>query len=204
MAKKARRNEKKEEGKEMKEEHRQLFHFFFGFAIVIGSLLLGRDWAIGFLLTALAAGLLLIHITMRGFRHESIQKALEQFERKVEMPGKGALMFVIGALFILTYSHDFHFALAVLAIVSAGDAFSTLVGIRGKHPLFWNKNKTWEGTIAFVLAAAIASLPFLSFHAAIAYCVLAAAIETLPAPVDDNWSIPVGAFAASVITGTPK
>ncbi len=183
-----------------------MFHMFFGFAIVLGALVLGEDAALLFLLSALAAGLLLIQLVVRGFKHEAVDSLLKKFERPAALPGKGALMFIIGALFLVSYSRDYHFSLGILMIVAAGDAFSTYVGIRGTHALPWNPKKTWEGFFAFIFSAAIAStpflaVPFLNVFPVMVYSLAAALVETLPLPLDDNFTIPIGALAVRAATG---
>ncbi|MFA6049103.1 MAG: hypothetical protein WC792_04135 [Candidatus Micrarchaeia archaeon] len=189
----------------MREEHRQLFHMFFGFAIVLGALALGRETSLMLLLGGVAAGLLAIQFVLRGYRGPAVGHVLKKLERPNVLPGKGALMFLVGALFLLSYSRDYGFALGVLMIVAAGDAFSTFVGIRGTHALPWNGNKTWEGAIAFALSATVAAFPFLSgipflnLFPVIVYPLAAAAIETLPLPLDDNLTIPIGALALSAL-----
>ncbi len=184
----------------MKEEHRQMFHLFFGLAIVLAALFLGRNAAVFLLLALLCAGLLLMQFVVRGYRGSAITGVLTQFERAGALPGKGALMFLVGALFLLSYSRDYQFSLGVLLILAAGDAFSTFVGIRGTHALPWNPRKSWEGTIAFFLSASFASFPLLSVPflnplPVIVYSLAASAIESLPLPLDDNLTIPLGALA---------
>ncbi len=176
----------------MNEDHRQLFHLFFGTAIAVSAWLVGRETAAAILLFVLLAGLLIIHLTMRGMRHETVAFLLEKFERKVEIPGKGALMFVIGALFLVTYARSLNYACGAIMILAVGDAVSTMAGTRGKHPLPWNPKKTWESFAAFVVGASIASAYFLNVFALL-LAILFGLIETLRLPFDDNLAIPVSA-----------
>jgi len=176
----------------MNEDHRQLFHMAFGTIIAVSTWLVGRETAAAILLFVLLAGLAIIQLKMRGMREKTVDFLLEKFERLVETPGKGALMFVIGALFLVTYAKNLDYAVGVLMILAVGDAVSTMAGTRGKHPLPWNGKKTWEGFIAFVIGASLASAYFLNV-AALVLAILFGLVETLRIPVDDNLVIPASA-----------
>ena len=178
----------------MKEEYRQLFHLFFGSAIVFFALFVGSETAVLVLFFALILGMLLMHFHLRGHSHETFEYLLEKLERKADLPGKGAFLFVLGSLVILTFSKDFDFALGVMMMLAAGDAASTIVGLKGKNSLPWNKKKTFEGFAAFVVASVVVSLPFLNLSLVILYPLFLAFVESLPLPFDDNLSIPVAAL----------
>lgn len=94
--------------------------------------------------------------------------------------------------------------LMVLTIIALGDGCATLVGlIWGKHPLPWNTRKTYEGTLAFLLAGIPTAL-FSYWSEAAHRCdlyqaaivtiptvVLAALAESLPGPGNDNMRVGV-------------
>ncbi|MFQ5406480.1 MAG: diacylglycerol/polyprenol kinase family protein [Candidatus Micrarchaeia archaeon] len=178
----------------MKEEYRQLFHLFFGSFLVLFSLFVGKKTVLVVLFAALLVGMLLVHLKLRGHRQGFFDFFLEKLERKVDLPGKGAFMYVVGSLVLLSYSPDFSFALAVMMMLAAGDAASTIVGRKGVVRLPWNEKKTLEGLSSFALASLVVSIPFLSFSLVIVYSLLLAVIESLPLPFDDNLSIPIGAL----------
>jgi dolichol kinase len=103
-------------------------------------------------------------------------------------------------------------ALTVAGIVAFGDGCATLVGLlAGKRKLPWNADKTWAGTIAFVLAAMplavfiywCGSVPHPSVVLAV-FCVApavlaAAAVETLPMHCNDNAFVGVSAAAVVIL-----
>ncbi|HID21054.1 MAG TPA: hypothetical protein EYP14_01455 [Planctomycetaceae bacterium] len=108
-------------------------------------------------------------------------------------------------LFLLFPAHV-ELALVTLAVVAYGDGTATLVGrLFGERPLPWNPEKSWAGTIAFVLVAApLATLaywgeaqPRVSLSVAVACGVtatlFAALAESLPARWNDNFRVGVAA-----------
>ena len=88
--------------------------------------------------------------------------------------------------------------LAVVGIVTlaVGDSLSTLAGKAvGRHPLFYNGEKTWEGCVAFFLSS-FAVLSFLTdIRSALLVASLSALLESVRFPLDDNFLIPVSATA---------
>ncbi len=182
----------------MREGYRKLFHTTFGAIIAIGVLVLGRSDGLIALFALLAAGLAMIHWKLSGFEQKIVDFFLEKMERQVPMPGLGALMFVIGALLALSFAKNSTAAVSVLLILSFGDGASTLVGMHGRHHLFYNRHKTWEGAAAFFLASFAAALPLLGLAAAW-YALALAVVETLPIPFDDNLTIPFIGAALSYL-----
>ncbi|MBI2195221.1 MAG: DUF92 domain-containing protein [Planctomycetes bacterium] len=101
-------------------------------------------------------------------------------------------------------------AAAAWTAMAAGDACSNLAGRRwGRARLPWNSQKSWVGLAAFFLAAAPAALAALLWTAAsdqtlqpgalgvglvpaLAAAAAGAALESLPSPVNDNWTVPLG------------
>ena len=183
----------------MRELYRKLFHITFGAIIAIAIYFLGRDNGLLMLFLLLLAGLVLIQWKLSGFEERMLDFFLSKMERRVAIPGKGALMFLLGAILALAFSKTTSFAVAVLLIFAFGDGASTLVGIRGEHRIFYNRRKTWEGTIAFFLVASVVSVFLLGFSALLVSAVLAV-VESLPLPFDDNFTITaVGAILSYLL-----
>jgi uncharacterized protein (TIGR00297 family) len=95
------------------------------------------------------------------------------------------------------------------AAMAVGDGVATAAGRAwGRRRLPWSIEKTWNGTIAFALAGWMAVAFFLAWvggwsnwtphpvpllaAAGLAACA-AALVESLPLPVDDNWTVPATA-----------
>jgi hypothetical protein len=88
-------------------------------------------------------------------------------------------------------------------VFTAGDGLAGIAGrMLGGPRLAWNREKTWSGSAAFVVAASAALYGFLrrwqpgasarrSLVVAMSTCLAAAAAESLSIPLDDNYSVPV-------------
>ncbi len=176
--------------KKRQELSRKAVHMVLGTLIVLLGVLFGRDALIVFLSVALAGLFAVATLLMKGWRLPLLSRVFDEFERDVDLPGKGAMYFVIGSLLVSSFSQNFGYALAAIAILALGDGFATIVGkLFGRARVAWNKAKSWEGTIAFAVAGALAGYVFIGLAAVPLSLVLAFA-ETLPLDVDDNLLIP--------------
>jgi dolichol kinase len=103
---------------------------------------------------------------------------------------KGAIFYGLGAAIPILLLDRFT-ACAVIAILSVGDAASTIIGrAYGKHKLK-GKKKSFEGTFAFIIFAVPAAYLFLqNIWIVLALSVIGAIVE-LFSPYDDNVSIPI-------------
>jgi uncharacterized protein (TIGR00297 family) len=115
-------------------------------------------------------------------------------------------------LLILCFRHRLDIAAAAWAILAVGDGMATLLGRRfGRTPIAWNRDKTWEGTIAFMVCGGAAgvllcwwtrpnvSVPVPMWFVGIAPLLAAAAaamVETVRIRLDDNLSVPFAAGGA--------
>jgi len=111
---------------------------------------------------------------------------------------KGAIFYGIGATVPILLLDRFT-ACAIIAILSVGDAASTIIGRAfGKHKVH-GKKKSIEGTIAFVIFAVPAAYLFLqNIWLVLAFSVLGAIVE-LFSPYDDNLAIPTVLTAFALI-----
>ncbi len=114
----------------------------------------------------------------------------------------GATFMLVGALACLLLFGSQAAGLAVL-FLALGDPAAALVGVRAKGPRVWGKSPV--GTAAFVVVAlagaAVARWLGLATWrpALVVAAMVAAAVELLPLPVDDNLVIPlVTAFVLSL------
>ena len=173
----------------MKEDNRQAFHFLLGCAVIAFCALFGKSAAAVLAGAALLIGMALVHLKLTGRKLGPVDWFLMHFARPHEVAGYGALTYAAAVLAILTLTNGEAQALSSLFILAAGDAASTVVGLRGKHRLPYNRKKTAEGTLAF-FAAALPSAVFAG-PAAILVSAAAALAESLEARVDDNLVIAV-------------
>jgi uncharacterized protein (TIGR00297 family) len=133
----------------------------------------------------------------------------------------GILLYPLSVLLlILIFPSRLDIVAAAWAILAVGDGMATLVGhTTTKNPLPWNPDKSIAGTTAFIISAGIAGAalawwarpgvtptPPIEFTliAPLAAAVVAAFVESIPARLDDNLSVPAAAGAtlwvASLIT----
>ncbi|MFX0169095.1 MAG: haloacid dehalogenase-like hydrolase [Candidatus Hodarchaeota archaeon] len=85
-----------------------------------------------------------------------------------------------------------HIAAASVTAFLIGDAFSTIGGIFfGRHYYPFNPRKTLEGTLIGFSVAFIVLLFIISPTFALLSAIIAAIIELLPLPIDDNLAVPI-------------
>ena len=133
----------------------------------------------------------------------------------------GILLYPLAVLLlILTFPSRLDIVAAAWAILAVGDGTATLLGTRiNSRKLPWNPDKSIAGTSAFIVFAAFAGvalaswvrpavvpLPPLAFTliAPVAAAIVAAFVESIPARLDDNLSVPAAAavtlWIASLMT----
>jgi len=177
------------------EFRRQVLHVLFGASAIGVGLFFGALALKACLFACVLAGAALITLQMLGVRVPLSHRMFELFERKTaEMPGKGALLFVVGTFFLACFSPSLEFTLAVIGILGFGDEFATIVGVNGMHPLPFNKKKSWEGTLAFFAAGFASSAFFVGVPQALTYTILLGLVEAADSPADDNLLIPLTAI----------
>jgi len=111
------------------------------------------------------------------------------------LPGKGALMFFLGAILLMLLFKNPLIVVGALCVAIYGDAGSTIIGIRfGKHQLV-NK-KTLEGSLGGVLVSLIFLTWLFEWPIALLTAIIGMSAELLP--VDDNFTIPIA--SATILT----
>lgn len=127
----------------------------------------------------------------------------------------GILIYPVTVLILIVlFRGQLYLAAAGWGILSFGDGFATIVGKAiGKKKLPWNKDKSWAGSIAYVISGTIGATFFMwwssvnpttpltiSVTAMATICfvgsLVAGLVETFDLPVDDNLTAPLaGALA---------
>jgi len=180
------------------ELRRKLFHTLFGFFLIFILFYLGRNDLIIFLSIFLIVGSILIVLMQHGRKIPIAGWFEDTFEREnVRFPGYGAFWFVVGTLLLALSLVITDEIAASILVLAAGDSAATIFGILGRHPLPYNPIKTAEGSIAFFVFSLSACL-FVGWMG-VALAALAAAVESLDTPVDDNLLIPIAAILFFVI-----
>lgn len=116
----------------------------------------------------------------------------------------GVILYPVAVLLlILIYRNSMHIVAAVWAILALGDGVAGVAGPAFDGPaLPWNRQKTWAGSAAFVLAGTAGAYlltrwvnPQLAGVKALMICILTAltgaAVESLPIALDDNLTVPL-------------
>jgi len=105
---------------------------------------------------------------------------------------RGFIYFFIGIIITLyLFRYNVAVANAAIIILLFGDSASTIVGKRfGKHPLPLNKDKTLEGSIAFLIVGFIGALTQVPAIPALfgAFCGM---LTEAYSPINDNIPIPI-------------
>lgn len=129
-----------------------------------------------------------------------LMRAEELTPSEEKITFNGATCVMVGAA-VLALVFPLRVAVPVLTMTMLADAAAALVGRRiGRHP--WGSlSATVEGSAAFVATglAVMAGFSSLAFGPAAASVVVAAVVEALPLPVNDNIRVPLIA-AAVVVT----
>lgn len=181
-----------------REIERQIFHLLMGLGALAALLILGKGMLMGMTFFIVLIGLLLINLTFIGKKIGLVTWFLERFERtNIPFVGWGSACYATGVLIVATFLPSVEQAAAAILILALGDAASTLVGMKGKIKLPYNKRKTLEGSISFF----IASLPgyFFVGPVIIPIAVVGAVVESLDLPFDDNITVPIAITIAFLV-----
>lgn len=173
------------------ELRRQAVHVALGLFLLLFLMVMGRMKLIYLLSSILFFGFLLISLVMRGNKIPLASWFVETFEREsAPLPGYGSAWYVAGFLLCALLIPGVPELSSAMLILALGDAASNVIGARfGKHALPYNKGKTVEGTLAFLLFS-LPSFLFIGYYA-VPLSILCALIESLPVKIDDNITIPL-------------
>ncbi|MFH1780383.1 MAG: hypothetical protein ABH803_04590 [Candidatus Micrarchaeota archaeon] len=184
----------------MVELHRQLFHIFSGLTLVFIGALIGKTAFLLFLVSLFLLALLLSNFVVIGFENKLVSFLMHNFDRRDVLPFKGAITYLLGALFAVSMINPFELGLTIIVVLAVGDGFSTLVGyFKGENKLPWNEKKSFEGLAAFVITSFLVLVLLVSWQQAVFYSVLLGLVESVDWQVDDNLSIPAAAWIVYLI-----
>jgi uncharacterized protein (TIGR00297 family) len=176
---------------ETNETLRKSIHIAFGFGAIALKWL---PWRIAAAVCAVAVvgnWLLLHRIVGRG---------VARHERGYDV---GIILYPLAVgLLIVTFNWHLAFAALAWAILAFGDGFATLTGRAAPFaPLPWNREKSWGGFLAFLVAGSIGAIGIARLFGApsipivLVTVLVCALVESLPTGVNDNLTVP---FAAAV------
>ncbi|MCX8194283.1 MAG: hypothetical protein N3G19_02905 [Candidatus Pacearchaeota archaeon] len=182
---------------------RQLFHIATGIIIIFLVLLLERETALIILFFIFLVTVLISVVSIK-IKIPIVNWFIEKFERErvKNFPAKGAVFFMAGCLLTLKlFSQDI--ALASIAVLTFGDAISTLAGFFGqkyKHRPF-SKFKTLYGTILGIVVSFLVTLIFIEPLFALTASFVGMLTEAISIKLgeteaDDNLIIPLASGTA--------
>jgi uncharacterized protein (TIGR00297 family) len=176
---------------------RKSIHIAFGFAAF--GLKLMPWWAAALVAAVAVVGNWLV-------LHRIVGTAVSRHERGYD---SGIVLYpAVVLLLVLVFRHQLHYAAIGWALLAFGDGVASLAGkAMPIARLPWNRDKSWGGFLAFLLAGgamALAVAWWMDFRepAVVLVAALAAAIvESLAVGVDDNLTVPFAAAVALVVAG---
>jgi dolichol kinase len=177
----------------MLEIRRRLIHISFGLLLIAVLSLWGAssyEYIEGVLLATFIVGLWVIDQKLKKRELPVVDYMLEMFERPHALPAYGAFWYGMGVLLLLSFVRDIDYMRAGIAILALGDGIATLVGRSGTMRIFYNPNKTIEGTAAFFVFSSFAAYLFIG-STGIALSLLCSLVESIDWGVDDNFIIPL-------------
>jgi dolichol kinase len=182
---------------------RQVFHILLGFVVIAMLLVLGREITLAAVFFTLIIGTALINVRLLDVKIPAITQVLVWFEERFErsdapLNGWGSACYATGVLLAITFLPEINEIAATILILGLGDGISTIVGLNGKAKLPYNKRKTLEGTIAF-LVSSLTAYYFVGILA-VPIALIAALVESLPY-VDDNLTVPIVCTAFFLVFG---
>ncbi len=171
------------------EVKRQVFHILLGVLALVVLLIYGKGILMGMTFFIIIIGLLLVNETFLGKKIILVDWFRKRFERRnIPFPGWGSACYATGVLRAASFLENPDAIAASVIILAVGDGVSTLIGRNGKIRLPYNRKKTLEGSAAFF----VASLPgyFLVGNIIVPIALVAAFVESLDIPFDDNITVP--------------
>ena len=183
---------------------RRLFHSGSGVGMAAFVHLIGPGSAapVTILVCALAAALVLDRVRLRSRAANTVFfRWFSALASPREARGMASsTWFLLGALAVLVIAPDRWFAPAMLVLALADPAASVVGRKLGTHRL---GKGSWEGTGAFYLVAAAVLTPFAGLQGALIAAAVVAALEVMPAGIDDNLTVPLATALALWMVGAP-
>jgi glycerol-3-phosphate acyltransferase PlsY len=185
----------------MKHLGRKLYHIFGGVGLLLLYYILGRDQALPFYACffLIVLGIDILRLRVPSVNRFIIAKFSSFIRKNEEHKLTGTAPYILG-IGISLYTYSTEIATAAICFLAFGDVAATTIGERyGRTKM---RDKSLEGMAAFIFSALMAGL-MLSFlgialipGVMVFGALIAACVEILPLPVNDNFSIPILSGAA--------
>jgi farnesol kinase len=161
-----------------------------------------------------ANGLRMIGLGLGLLKNDALVKAMSREGGRRELL-KGPVYYALTiTLITLCFWRNSPVGAVAVANLCAGDGFADIVGRKyGTKKLPYNNSKTFIGSLAFFAFASLASMGYTAYFAAFGYfeatwrmylatmvvSLSAAFAESLPLPLDDNFTVPFVAVAVGML-----
>ena len=186
MLKLIEKSESKKENKRL-EISRDVVHLIIGIAIISLAALLPDPRQL--IVALIIMGFILGSYTI--ISKGKFSRMLYKFERKNTYFGSGAIWLALGALLSMGFIFSRNFLIAILAAIFIGDPLATIVGVKfGKHRIFYNREKSVEGSFAYFVAVLAVAYLFIGLYA-LPIALIAAFVESWGIKIDDNLMVPI-------------
>lgn len=183
-----RQREDRDMRKTKKEVDRDIMQIAIGIVVLLVMIVSGAYAYIVFALMIIGIAFC-SHIASSG--EGEIYNRLLKLERSGTEFGRGALHIAAGAAILIGFGAT-NVAMFGIAVLFFADALATIIGIRlyKSKRMPHNKRKSFAGTIAFFITAAIFGFVLIGIYGIIIALALAV-IESIDFPVDDNIIVPI-------------
>jgi len=173
------------------EIRRKLLHILIASVPVFSSLIYHATLTVLFFLSIVY--MISECLRINGYAFPLLGRVTKSSIRRMEERGIafGPITLIFGAIFSLLFFPPV-IASTVIMIVAFADTAATIVGrSMGNHRIFYNKKKSWEGTIAAWIVAFLCGCIYLPIFYALLAASFSSIIESLPLKSLDNLLIPI-------------
>jgi dolichol kinase len=189
---------------------RQIVHFS-GVIVIYFLYTLGKNFTLLILSFTL---IFLIFLTLYKLSREKIKKCIplrlrivkwieslffgifDSLERQTGVPFHGAISFFLSITLILIIFPT-NIVVASIIVLCVYDSIATLIGIHwGKHKLWFNPRKSFEGSFSGFLASFLVCLFFFDGFTSFIASFVGMLVESLPLHLNDNITIP---FSVAIV-----
>lgn len=127
-------------------------------------------------------------------------KIFEGMYREKEKENVSTLIWTLSGAFltIFLFPDNKNIVTLSLLFLTFGDSVAAVVGVMFGKIKLGSRGKSLEGSLAFFLVAFLCSIFFIKVEYALLISFIAASIEFLPLPLDDNFVLPI--FTAGLLS----
>ncbi|MBI4399422.1 hypothetical protein HY570_01610 [Candidatus Micrarchaeota archaeon] len=175
------------------EMFRRAAHVGFGLGVILLTYFIGAEYMKLLLVLLFLFLVVVMDLKIKNYDLWIIDDLLALIERPNSIPAYGAFWYTVGLLLIFSTLSSFNEIAASTVMIAIGDGVAVLVGKWGRISLPYNRAKTLEGLLAFMVGGSAAYF-FIGLNGII-IAIVCGIVESINLPIDDNFTVPL----ASVI-----